>query len=212
MRTPRLLSSAVAVGGLVLALTACGGAGESGDGMSGATVTVTSQATSSPAEPAAGTSSPASQPSQSPTMSAHRLGQDTAGASWVSPSGKIVCTLSTQGSEAVARCDLRSGALPVPADLEDACEFDMGTSMVVDAQGARLGCISDAVTAQSTTQAQDAGWWTTELGSSAQDEAVLPYDHSVGTDQAECESRSTGMTCRVGEHGFTINDSAYTTW
>ncbi|WP_068262101.1 hypothetical protein [Janibacter limosus] len=212
MRTPRLLSSAVAVSALVLALTACGGADEPGDGASGTTVTVTTQATSSPAEPATGTSSAAGQPSQSAIPSANRLGQDTADASWVSPSGKIVCTLSTQGPEALARCDLRSGALPVPADLKDGCEFDMGASMVVDAQGARPGCVSDAVTAQSATQAQDAGWWTAELGSSAQDEAVLPYEHSVGTDQAECESRSTGMTCRVGDHGFTINDSSYTTW
>ena len=27
-----------------------------------------------------------------------------------------------------------------------------------------------------------------------------------------CESRRSGMTCTVGEHGFTLNDSAYDVW
>ena len=61
-------------------------------------------------------------------------------------------------------------------------------------------------------QAQEARWWTPELGATANDEAILPYNYSVGVSMTRCESRPTGVTCRVGDHGFRINDSSYTTW
>lgn len=85
--------------------------------------------------------------------------------------------------------------------------------MVVDGDRARPGCVSDAVQGQSTTEARAAGWWREDFGEGSLGEAVLPYSRALDVgDGVGCESRATGMTCRVGEHGFTINDTAYTTW
>lgn len=182
-----------------------------------------SSTTAAPA-PADGTSSgsgtaaaPASTPSTGdpgdPEIpAANRLGHKTSRAGFVSPSGKIACTYYAMGANELARCDLRSGSLPVPQELKDDCEFDMGGSMIVDSEGARPNCVSDVVGVQSTAEAQEARWWTPELGATPNDEPILPYDHSVGVSLTTCESRSTGVTCRVGDHGFKINDSSYSTW
>ena len=117
------------------------------------------------------------------------------------------------GETPFARCDLRSGNLPVPPEVRGECIHDSGTSMVVDGDGARPGCVSDAVQGQSTTKARAAGWWREDFGEGSLGEAVLPYSRALDVgDGVGCESRITGMTCRVGEHGFTINDTAYTTW
>lgn len=141
-----------------------------------------------------------------------RLRASTSTAGFVSPSGKIACTLSA-GETPFARCDLRSGSLPVPPEVRGECIHDSGTSMVVDGDGARPGCVSDAVQGQSTTEARAAGWWREDFGEGSLGEAVLPYSRALDVgDGVGCESRATGMTCRVGEHGFTINDTAYTTW
>ncbi|KRE37585.1 hypothetical protein ASG73_07940 [Janibacter sp. Soil728] len=218
--TTRPLAFAAAGAAIALAIGACAGPDET-SGAPDATVTVTagpdrsgSATTVSPAGGAAprGATSTIAEPSAPEIPSANRVGATTSRAGWVSPSGKIACTYSALGGEELARCDLRSGSLPVPQDLRGGCEFDIGTSMVVDAQGARPGCVSDAVQAQSSDEAASAGWWTPGLGVSADDEAILPYDHSIGSEQTGCESRASGMTCRVGDHGFTINDSSYTTW
>lgn len=219
-RIARSLACSAAGATIALAIGACAGPDETG-GSPDATVTVTERAdgsgsatTVSPAASVAprGATSTIAEPSAPEIPSANRVGATTTRAGWVSPSGKIACTYSTLAGDELARCDLRSGSLPVPQELRGGCELDIGTSMVVDAQGARPGCVSDAVQAQSSDEAASAGWWTPELGASADDEAILPYDHGIGSEQTGCESRASGMTCRVGDHGFTINDSSYTTW
>ena len=145
-----------------------------------------------------------------PAPGRRRASTSTVG--FVSPSGKIACTLSA-GETPFARCDLRSGNLPVPPEVRGECIHDSGTSMVVDGDGARPGCVSDAVQGQSTTEARAAGWWREDFGEGSLGEAVMPYSRALDVgDGVGCESRATGMTCRVGEHGFTINDTAYTTW
>ena len=163
-------------------------------------------ATSSTTDPTTARSGPATIPASG------RLRASTSTAGFVSPSGKIACTLSA-GETPFARCDLRSGNLPVPPEVRGECIHDSGTSMVVDGDGARPGCVSDAVQGQSTTEARAAGWWREDFGEGSLGEAVLPYSRALDVgDGVGCESRATGMTCRVGEHGFTINDTAYTTW
>lgn len=160
----------------------------------------------------AGSAPSTGDPGEPEIPGANRLGHKTSQAGFVTPSGKIACTYYAMGTNEFARCDLRSGSLPVPQELKDDCEFDMGGSMIVDTKGARPNCVSDVTAVQATAQAQEARWWTPELGATANDEAILPYNYSVGVSMTRCESRPTGVTCRVGDHGFRINDSSYTTW
>ena len=197
----RSLTSTIAMAMVTLVLASCGSVGAStADDPGGSTETATSIPDSATSPPDSETSAPT------------QVGATLTRAAWVSPTGNIACTYDALGSDRYARCDLRSGGFTVPAELEQACEFDMGMSMVVDAEGARPACVSDMVQGQTSEDAETAGWWTPTFGASEHGEAILPYEHSIGGNPITCESRDTGMTCRLGEHGFTINATSYAAW
>lgn len=224
-RSARSIATGVAASALTLALAACGGSdGSESAGSGDTTVTVTSPTTESgsPTTTTASATTSATAAAPSSTSSAQgrasgdrlpNLGHRTSQASFASPSGKIACTYTASGWEEWVRCDLRGAVLDVPEQAEEDCEFDLGTSLYVDASGGRLNCVSDVLQGTAVSDAADsATWWEPAHGTSPQGEVVLPYDKSLGASTILCESRRSGMTCTVGEHGFTLNDSAYDVW
>ena len=225
-RSARSIATGVAASALTLALAACGGSdGSESAGSVDTTVTATSQTTESGSPTtttASATTSAHTATAPSPTSSTQgpasgdrlpNLGHKTSQASFASPSGKIACTYSASGREEWVRCDLRGAVLDVPEQAEEDCEFDLGTSLYVDASGGRLNCVSVVVQGTPVADAADSAmWWEPAHGTSPQGEVALPYGKSLGISTLLCESRRSGMTCTVGEHGFTLNDSAYDVW
>ena len=112
----------------------------------------------------------------------------------------------------LVRCDLIGSTFPVPEDISADCEFDTGTSMFVDANGARVGCVSDVVAVEQATSQSSGLWWQESFGTAGRGQAVLPYGMNLSVGGARCESTQQHMKCTVGGQGFTISRGGYTTF
>lgn len=130
---------------------------------------------------------------------------------FVSPSGNISCDMTAMGS-AIVRCDLVGATFDVPEDIAADCQFDTGTSMVVDGKGARVGCVSDVVAVEQATSENASWWWKEAYGTAGGGQPVLPYGSNMTVAEANCASSQQHVKCTVGNHGFTISSGGYTTF
>jgi hypothetical protein len=183
---------AVVAGTLLLALGACGQAGNNTvaappaaattPGAAGATPDT---ATSDTATAGATTQPPASPSAASPSLVIATISGNTY--MFVTPSGNIGCAATTSG----VRCDIgdRSWTAPTKAT---SCQLDYGNGVFVGPNGAGMTCAGDTLLHATTT--------------------VLAYGHGVRVGQILCVSQSTGVRCEYVPtgHGFTLAKEAYT--
>jgi len=102
------------------------------------------------------------------------------------PSGNISCVLN----RSLARCDIVRKTWQPPAKPAD-CDFDWGNGAYVENGKAGVTCTSDTL-----------------IGAA---KSTLAYGDSLRAGAFQCDSRSSGVTCRQSEtgHGFTLASARY---
>jgi hypothetical protein len=116
-------------------------------------------------------------------------------ASFVSPSGTIVCGMYAEG----ARCDLPEGfAGKVPTSAEACSEANLDVTSVSVGDTANYACAGDPA-GFATVGTDETKWWAkTGFGSVTVDGkklATLPYGKKLKFGDFVCLSQSDGVTC-----------------
>ena len=178
--------------------------GASSGGISLPTVALPSGDTS--ATPTAPAAPPTAATTTAPAGDVRRIAD--AGA-FATPSGRIVCLVSSDS----IRCDFvgsdKAWQAPKPAN----CELDWGSSLYV-AKTAGSTCAGDTVIDTAAVDSDYVSWRR------ASDPIVtvydlklvaLPYGSSLAAGSFQCDSASTGVTCKntATGHGFTMSREAY---
>ena len=160
--------------------------------------------------PSGGSSSATGAPTATPsavTTDVRSVSGDAAAFS--TPSGRMVCLLST-GS---ARCEYVAGdkawTSPKPAN----CELDWGSALYLGKTAGSL-CAGDTVADTARLDGDYVGWRRTGDPTATVfdlNEAALPYGSSLSIGTIRCDSATTGITCRNAAtgHGFTMSREAY---
>lgn len=128
---------------------------------------------------------------------------------FATPSGRIVCLVSTDS----VRCDFVGQDKAWQAPKPPGCELDWGSSLYVT-KTAGSTCAGDTVVATASVDSDYVSWRR------ARDPLVtvydmklvaLPYGSSLAAGTFQCDSASTGVTCRntATGHGFTMAREAY---
>jgi hypothetical protein len=128
---------------------------------------------------------------------------------FATPSGRIVCLVSTDS----VRCDFVGTDKAWQAPKPTGCELDWGSSLYVTTTAGST-CAGDTVVDTASVDGDYVAW------SKASDPIVtvydlklvaLPYGSSLAAGTFQCDSASTGVTCKntATGHGFTMSREAY---
>jgi hypothetical protein len=103
-----------------------------------------------------------------------------------SPAGSTTCVLYVTG----VACDTAAQFTPPPKPAD--CEFDWGSRVELDDEGARFSCHSDALGVEETA-------------------SLLPYGATAQNEAFRCSSSTEGITCRqvAGDAGFRLSRGSY---
>ncbi len=132
-----------------------------------------------------------------------------AAGAFATPSGRIVCLVSTDS----VRCDFVGADKAWQAPKPGSCELDWGSSLYVT-KTAGSTCAGDTVIDTASVDSDYVSW------RKASDPIVtvydlklvaLPYGSSLAAGTFQCDSASTGVTCKntATGHGFTMSREAY---
>lgn len=106
------------------------------------------------------------------------------------PSGNIQCLYHSLGTRGPAiRCDIRSELSPKP---QRSCDLDWVGVSLPSRGPASPTCAGDTVFFPPKPQ--------------------LPYGRTWSRGWIACVSRTTGLTCRSGRHGFFLSREKWRTW
>jgi hypothetical protein len=150
--------------------------------------------------------SPPAAPTTAPAGDVRKVAD--AGA-FATPSGRIVCLVSTDS----IRCDFVGSDKAWQAPKPTSCELDWGSSLYVT-KTAGSTCAGDTVIDTASVDSDYVSWRR------ASDPIVtvydlklvaLPYGSSLAAGTFQCDSASTGVTCKntATGHGFTMSREAY---
>lgn len=128
---------------------------------------------------------------------------------FATPSGRIVCLVSIDS----VRCDFVGADKSWKAPKPTSCELDWGSSLYVT-KTAGSTCAGDTVIDTASTDSAYVSWrkpsdpivtvYDLKL-------VALPYGSSLAAGPFQCDSASTGVTCKntATGHGFTMAREAY---
>lgn len=183
--------------------------------------------TATPApQPSETTSTPVTTPTPSqsttqPIATPTGLVRGVGAAGFVTPSGRIFCSMSAGG----VRCELYRGTdqenlWDLPADRDGCMLGGYGSTLLLTQdEGARLGCTGDTTMNDAALvdnpNAEMTGWW--DQARDPQVETVigpaagLGYGDALVAGVMECRSESVGVTCRDTSSGagFFISRERY---
>ena len=201
-----------------VALAGCSGSDGSSGGHDGAASTSTSgtsvSESSTPSSSVTDRSSAAdpSEPGTSSPDSDKTIASEQP-AMFATPSGAIGCIVDG----GYARCDILEPSWSVqPEDIDDSCEFDQGSSLAVDKDGAQMNCVSDTIVMGASVDGQYTQWWDESYGTvpatnRSGPNARLPYGYSLTVGELTCSSERAGVTCaHSGGGSFFLSKETYT--
>ena len=130
-------------------------------------------------------------------------------AAFATPSGRIVCIIADKS----VRCDFISSDKAWTSPQPKACDLDWGDSLYLT-QTAGSTCHGDTLADSPALDSDFVGWRRAGDPTVAVDGltlAALPYGSSLLSGTLQCDSATTGVTCKniSTGHGFTMAREAY---
>lgn len=210
MRSLRHVVAIVGVAGLLAACTtttAVSPAASSDDRPPSTTASSVPSVSVSLSLPSGGTSTTAAASAPTAAVTDVRKVSDAAG--FATPSGRIVCIMADNS----VRCDFiasdKAWTTPQPKD----CQLDWGDSLQLT-QTSGSTCHGDTLADTPALDSGFVGWHRSSDPTVSVNDltlAALPYGSALLLGTLQCESASTGVTCRNTStgHGFTMSREAY---
>ena len=210
MRTSRFLVLVISAAPLVAACSIVGALRPSADGSSSAVVTSASasQTTSIPVPsiPVMASATSTAAAASTGTTDVRKVAD---AAAFATPSGRIVCIIADNS----VRCDFISSDKAWTSPQPKGCDIAWGDSLYLT-QTAGSTCHGDTL---ADTPALDSGYVSWRRSGdptvvvNGLTLAALPYGSAILVGTLQCDSATTGVTCRntATGHGFSMSREAY---
>lgn len=159
--------------------------------------------------PSGASSSAAATPTAAPSLGPTDIRKVAAAAAFATPSGRIVCIIADNS----VRCDFIGTDKVWTSPQPNACDLDWGDSLYLT-QTAGSTCHGDTLADTPALDSDFVGWRRTgdpTVVVNGLTLAALPYGSALLGGMLQCDSATTGVTCKNTStgHGFTMSREAY---